>query len=898
MGKKNKKGNKGQKDIHQMLQQISAEQCFEQGKAFLEKGKARDAIDALKLAEKKNGDSASIRLLLYRAYLLRQDQLRSKGLIPEADAIKQLAIGLMPAPDQLAESDVLGYVSGASVAESLKLYINFSKNHSPSARMDQHLAYRLMMTDDWEPLDVLELSHPLRRDSSPAKEAVSLMNQGNWEDALQVLKMVPRGSPYAPIRLFCRAMVLFYQENDSEMLHTLSRIPEDFPFSRCIESLKYDVDRKNANISDPDLKSCLWEGSADPEKMVREILTCLKNSQIKQAALQISGFAKTLFPYDPVFATQQLLEAVVFSSQFKDYDLDDLQKMVRSVLPLHQAALVITKADMDDSPDPRQSMKKYLSLLEKEIPDLTYRNMVTGMVLVYVAHVLHSENPGHHSTKDMFGVFDKLMGLSRNGDDMDKIVLDIVVQSIELDPLNRKAYELLINLPRDSRPAKDAIERALLKMSVEFKDDPFPCLELATLYYENNAFRKAERVLGKAMERAPHDNRVLDRRALSLVISACKNLHRGKLHLVLPDLEKAEGFNSKKITPLIAEKRALLDLVANSEHAENFILKNFPAMNSPDRIRALGLLVQDAHAYGKPITSNHVKKLKHRLIQEIKQITPSSSDMITLLSPYPKEFKPVLPKQHIAHILLSNRSNLLDVIPDVDLIPTFELLFHKDILGFMAGELQKRLRNINRTQALPMLFFLITLRYMTGHSYCSERYKDVMAMADDSMKKELETLSKKLSRHASGYLKSSLEHFNFSALEDPFPIDDFLGSPFQDFDEDDFDEMDNPDKADNVLDMLKDVMPFLDEIGQGIDKEEILGLVKQVEDLVDELDIRGLPEGEIREIRNHIRSVPPMKKMLESMGEMMKFADSSDLSREARILLFGNNPKRKQLSLF
>ena len=73
MGKKNKKGNKGQKDIHQMLQQISAEQCIEQGKAFLEKGKARDAIDALKLAEKKNGDSASIRQLLYRAYLLRED---------------------------------------------------------------------------------------------------------------------------------------------------------------------------------------------------------------------------------------------------------------------------------------------------------------------------------------------------------------------------------------------------------------------------------------------------------------------------------------------------------------------------------------------------------------------------------------------------------------------------------------------------------------------------------------------------------------------------------------------------------------------------------------------------------------------------------------------------------
>jgi hypothetical protein len=213
------------------------------------------------------------------------------------------------------------------------------------------------------------------------------------------------------------------------------------------------------------------------------------------------------------------------------------------------------------------------------------------------------------------------------------------------------------------------------------------------------------------------------------------------------------------------------------------------------------------------------------------------------------------------------------------------------------------LRKKNQTQVRPMLFFLITLRYMTGISYCSERYRDVIAKADESTKKDLETLSKKLSRHASGYLKSSLEHFNFSSLEGTFPGTDFSDFPFPDSNDDDDDddyedEMDDLDEIDDVADMLNEFLPFLNEIGQGMSKKDVLQMVENVEGLVDELDIRGLPEGEIREIRNHIRSIPPIKKILDSMVEILKFADSKGLSREAKILLSGKNPKRKQLSLF
>lgn len=337
----------------------------------------------------------------------------------------------------------------ASVEDSLKLYIQFSKGHSPSVRLDQHLAYRLMMTDDWGPLDALENSHPLRRDASPAMEAVSLMNRGNWEDALQVLKVIPRVSPYAPMRLFCRAMVLFYQENDGEMIQTLSRIPEDFSLNSCVESLKQCAAEKGSLINALPLRSrsCLLEGPENPEKMVPDILSCLKNRQIKQAAHHISSFVKILFPKSTGFATQQILETLMFSSLRIKFDFEDYYKLVNSLLPERLSLLVMAKGNLEGSPSPLQAAGKYLELLENEIPDLESRNMVSAMILMFAAKKLNSEKTGHQIVKNVRRQFAKLLGIREGDSDMEQVILGLVTHSIALDPMNRKAYEMLIDLP-------------------------------------------------------------------------------------------------------------------------------------------------------------------------------------------------------------------------------------------------------------------------------------------------------------------------------------------------------------------------------------------------------------------------------------------------------------------
>jgi tetratricopeptide (TPR) repeat protein len=892
MAKKFKKDNKSRKDLSQKLQQHPPEHLIEQGKAFLERGKARDAIEVLKQAEKKLGVSDTVRQLLFRAYLMREEQLRSKGLIPEANAIKKLAIAVMPSPGSLTEADMVDLISCASVQDAVRLYIDFTKSHSPSIQLDQHVAYRLMMTDDWQPLEKLDVSHPLRRDSRPVQDAVPLMNQGDWENALQALKSVPRVSPYAPIRLFCRAMGLFYQENDSEMMQTLSRIPNDFPLISSIKSIQHGV----GGLSDarPYIESCLWEGTTNPEKMAAAIIDCLKNRQIKQAATHISSFAKTIFPQSPVFATHQILEAIIFSSMRSHVSFDEFERFFASLLPSHQFKLLIAKAEIYTLDDLLQRVASYLDLLKDEIPNLENRNMVSGMLLLFAAKKMNSREFTDRRVHNLKPSAAKSLGFVESLDSADEVLLSLISRSIELDPLNRSAYELLIDTPRHSRQAKETTEKSLLKMSEVFPEDPFPCLELATLYYEKNAFRKAEQVLDEAARRAPHDNRVIDRRALSLVVAACKNHSRGKHHLVLSDMEKAEVFNSKRIVPIIAEKKILFDLMAQPDQIHKITIDVFQPLNLLDRLRAMGLLVQEVQFLDKIIKPRFARKMKDRLDTEIRRASLTPADVLALLSPFPKECRSILPSKHIAHILLSNTCNIFGVIPDADLIPTFELLFHQDIVGFMADELQKRLQKKDQPQSRQMQFFLITLKHMTGVSYCRDQYHEVVAKADAVELAQLETLSRKLSRHASGLLKSSLERFDFSVLEGNYPAKGFPGFPYPEGEED-FDEMDDDDDDEEDFDideMMRDIIPLLSEFG-GFNKGERREIIKSVEDFVEETGAKGLPDEMIRELRNIARAAPQMRKMIDSMADFVRItALTTYISREAQILLFGKRQKK------
>ena len=894
MNKKKHKSGRDKKNLSKTIHEVPVEQLIEQGKTLIEKGKARDAIDILKLAEKKYGSSDYIRLLLYRAYLLREEQLRFKGLLPEAEVVKKLAVALITDVSQLTETDLLAYIVSAPIRDAVKASMVISGNLELTVRLNRRLACRLMLSEEWDILNDLESSHPLMRDAAPVKEAVSLMNLGKWEKALQSLKPVSRSSPYSPIRMFCKAMVLFYQEHDDEMIQVLSRIPDDFPLMPVVKSLMGSapgLDRTAASAEQPYVQfQCLWDEPVNPEESVQNLLRFFNNRQLKQAFALIPSLAVAVFPQNPILCIQDIVELLI-SSLLRSADLpEDYFNLILSVLPNNDASLLVNKLSLSSSHNSLYRAGAYLSLLDEKITDEAHRAIVSSMILLKLAQNLIIEKPFFRSLKTGIDKFGTLMGISGHETDPEMLLISIFAHSIKIDPLNRQAYQFLANLPRDSRSAKDAVESVLREMSATFPDDPFPCLEMASIYYEKNAFRKAERVLEEAARRAPHDNRVMDRHALSLIISACKNLHRGKYHLASNDLEKAVQFNSKKISTLLAEKKILFDLVTHPDQIEEIILREMTLTNPIDRVRAWGLLLGEISAYGKPFAKGHVSQLEKKLSREMKLLPDLKvSDIILLLSPFPKEYSPVLPQQKIAHILLTRRPEIFRSIADAELVSTFVLLFDISILTFMVNEVQKRLSQKKQIHKLPMQFFLITVSYMTGNKYSTERYSDIIPLADQKMQKELESLSHKLSRHANGYLlKTALEHFSFSDLED-------FSLSFDDDDEnDDFYE-----DMEELADFLQSNKQLItDELNKNISLNDMDDLVNKVEAMVDEFDIRGKSDRNILELRTDLLSKPKERIMFDMLAELMKDARLPFLSREGRLLLFGKVQEREQLKLF
>ncbi len=891
MGNKDKKSRKGRANPQQKISQLSADQLLEQARNALDKGKAREAIDALKLAGKLD-KNAAIRPLLYRAYLLREDQLRSKGMTAEADVVRKMAFSMMPSLDTLTEVELFDYISRASVQESLTACSEFSRNQPLPEQTETHIAYRLMMLSEWEALEVLESSHPLRRHSGLMQEAISLMNAGNWEDAAQILKDIPRVSPYTPIRLFCRAMVQFYQENDGEMLKTLSRIPDDFPLHTVIENLKRYASSSSTS------QNLFSSTPVNLEAVVQEIMDAITTGRLQRAAVPVSILAKTIFPADPNFAAQHIIELIMPASVHSRDSAHDYLSLISSLLPHRRAVLTENKLRfMVTKISPLYEGAKYLSVLKKEITDPLQRDMVFSMIMVVIAQKF----------KDFIGLGQIILKASVprapvvdflwNESNPEMIIMKLAARACELDPLNRHAYQYLVSLPRTTRNAQKIVEDILLKMSEVFPEDPFPCLELASLYYRKNAFRKAENILAEASRRAPHDNRVIDRHALSLLVSSWKNFQRKKFHLMETDFRKAAQFNSRRVAPFLLEKQLLYNLLKDSTSFTMSERQELLQLNKLERLRILALLHGDIEALPKErFTAEAIIHTDNYMMQELKALSQlAAADIAMLLSPIPEEFRLILPSADIAHTLLEKRPSMFNSISDSELIETFILIFQDSILGFMAAELKKRLKKPQQPHRLQMRFFLITIGHISGISYDSSPYLALLQNADVEMMRTLETLSQKLSRHAAGRIKIALEHFSFNEIDMGIPGSYDDDSVDDDWDDDDWDDDEDNDDPDGGF--VDDLGALLNSIDTKIKAKEIKKLRIYIESLVDQLDLRGASKGRILFVRKSLLTDKKSIQLFVLMDKIIGITGRDELSREANILFSDKRTELQQMTL-
>jgi len=889
------KKKKQRKEAQKKLQNMNFDQLVEKGKENLEAGKPRDAISFFKVAGKRGSFSDEINAFLFRSYLMRESQLRDKGMLVEADTVRKQAREYMPEFKKVSEGDMEAYISTCPNKEAFDAYAEYIQANDRSAKTERLLANRLFTSGKWELLNKLDESLPLRCDAIPAQKAVLLMNSGNWEEALEALKPIGRSSCFAHVRMFCRAMVSFYREDDKDMLRALSMIPDDFPLKPVMESLKQirvDKDEDMEKTGAIPMLSCLWDGPVNKEKYVADLLYELEQKKFDQAKASICRLAEAVYPQDPTAARSHILQIIwnmANQEMISDYQF---QTMVRDLLPKEHAAILLAKTRLLNFTDPFSAVGKYLSVLENDFSDSKQRDMARSIILEYAVENVYEKrtNLKRYSHGMGFQRYKKLMGIT--SDDNEIMLIDMALESIRLDPYNKKGYELLAALPRLSRPAKNKVETILSSMAEYFPDDPYPCLELASLYYEKNAFRKAENILAEAMKRAPHDNRVIDRHALSLLISGDKNIKRGNPHLVIRDIEKAEKIGSKKVAPFIIEKLILFQLLTHKKDAKKLIEDELRDLSPTRQLRILAFLILDIKTRdmdSKKKSLKTIEKIFNNRLKKAKEF--SSSDIMKLLMPLEKEYLSILPSREIAPVFFKNSTNILKNFNDSEIIPLFDLIFAPDSFNVIKKEIQRRIKKATSNQRLVLNFYLVAIRHITGEIIDFDLFNDLIDQTEGPVKEELRTISRRLSKHAAGPLKDALERFDFDMFGGGYFDDDLFDDDYEDYDDDIFPVESLGEGLETFFEMLDILRSDPDLMDTGVEEGILEKWVEGLESFVDGSGFRGAPDYVIKSIRQLIRSNPESRLELDMLSKLIDPKKFPQLSHEARIFLYGKKKR-------
>lgn len=903
-----KKKKKIQKEAQKQVQNLTQDELLVKGREFLEAGKPRDAIACLKLAAKKQGQpDDETAALLFRAYLMREEQLREKNLIVEAEMVKKQAQEYMPEPETLSETDMLAYLPACSNREALDVYAGYLSGNKRSAAAEQFLANRLFKSNYWEFPDSMDENFPLRRDAEPMKKALPLMNEGKWEEAANILAPVSRTSPFASVRMFCKAMSAFYKEDDQDMLRALSMISEDFPLIRVVKSLRAAAGKGNPGTAAGRRIPCLWEGPVNMEADIRELMNCLEQRRFRQAQVLISDLSAAVYPADPLSARTFILE--ILWNMTVQYKMEEYEyyRIVSNLLPGPRGDLVLAKTGLLDFHRPFTGAGRYISLLEKEFPDSDTRKRAHAFVLCYLVQTIRHNRTDTFRDRRGTRKYKDILGIG-NPNDSESLLTDIIAESIRLDPYNRSAYETAAELPRISRNAKNKMETILTEMAERFPDDPWPCLELASVFYEKNAFRKAESVLEDAMKRAPHDRRVLERHALSLLISAEKNIKREKFHLVERDIEKAEKLGNKKLIPFIAEKRILCEIVShrnllkfgegkndrqlslfvNGKDLRTLISDELERLSVFERLKALALFITDIR-HRTPEQKKEISELSEKIFErELKHIDSlSSSDIVRLLSPLEKDYALLMSFRDTAPLFLKKQKDILKSADDGDIFMIFDLIFAPEWFGLIKKEIKRRLRKANKKEQILLNFYLAVIRHIGGEVRGSEIFEEIAAQAQVPLREELRAISRRLSGHASGALKKALEVFDFEILDE----DEGEYGEGEDYEDDDFFPDSKMDGLEKIIQRLKDFDPDHENIGT-VQKDFVEEIVPGFEAFIENIGVKGAPDFMIIALREIIRSDPGARRDFDMLAELMdRFGGKDRLSREARLVLYGKKKR-------
>ena len=901
---------------------------LEQVRQLLAQGDGRGALDRLKLV--KHGDGKppqELPLLRFCASIERARGLARSGLDKEAAAMRAQAArhraSLSTASTAaLAEEDLARYLRYLDSADALAVYSDYLKVKPPALAAERTLADLFVIRRCWDGLDGFEPSHPLRRDAGPVQESFDAMDAGDWERAAERLQSVPRRSPFAPWRVFCKAMKCFGDGDDAGLRQNLDLLPADFTLAGTVAEWRRVCAGAGAGGPVPVRRALGTEGTA-VSALGDDLSRALRHNESARTVERLMiALADALCPEEPLQARIDLLQIAGLAALRTKFSRESLVGLVRRLLPAERSAGLAARVDLllqQVSPD-RWDPAPAAALLDRlatEFPRAADRTLARGRVFEAMART------GHRAIRPEFlppRMLETLAVLLDGRFDRSELLFaELMAASLEADPYNREGYRFLLDLLPGHGDIKPRLRSTLELMAAHFPDDPEPWLELATLDYSMNAYRRAEHALAEARRRAPHDERTLDLQAVGFLKSADQSRKSGRFELAAKDLLRAEELGRPKLEGILQVKRILLDVVSadrNAAGTAEVVIPHLAGLSPAAQMRTLAALLHDLgenrHVKNvHPVMASGVRALLAVKAAALDDLHPDQR--VDLLAPLPADLQVLYNRRHVAPVLADWWPAILGRQEGDGLIAVFDLLMDCGGSAAVRAEIGRRLRGSKKADRDPLLLlYLAVIRYQAGDDHDSRRFTEALEAAHPSDRERLRAVSARLARFAQGILREALQKFDFALLDMPSLFDDggpsvaeMLGAILGVEDEDELDALfggpaeesadgkpaDEP-PLEELMNALRDGLAGASPGGRGPRQKPLFDdgtatELRALEDIINRYGLRGLPANVLQDVADIAREDTAIRRNLDSAARQYEAAGlRPGMTREARIFLY------------
>ena len=907
---------------------MSPRRLLDQAREVLAAGDGRKALDLIRQARDRDDSLAGLPLISFCASMQRARQLAAKGMDKEAATMRARADGYrasLSAP-ALSEDEWVEYVRYLDGGDALAAYADQLDGGTSLPRVERVLADRLVVQRFWVALDAFDEAHPLRRDAAAVRPGLDAMDAGDWAQAANLLQGVPRRSPYATWRLFCRAMVRFGAGDDDGLRRILDRLPDDFALARTVADWRRLVGRDAAGNGRPGAPKESEDGHGRVAVLAGELKRAIHAGNVRAAGTAIERLAGALYPEDPARARIDLLEIAGLATLRDLLPGGAVQRLSRRLLPADRVIgvasriLLVRQQVMPSAWNPVPAVA-LVDVLPVEFPRAQDRPLARACVLEALARTGRKAVDPEFLPPGMQEDLTALLG--RPVEDPGLLFVELMLASLEADPDNRDGYLFLLDLLRGRTGGKPRLQRVLQDMAARFPDDSTPWLELATLHYSRNAYRQAEGALEEARRRAPHDDRLLDLQAVGFLKSADQSRRKGRFALATRDLERAENLGRRVIESVLPAKWLLLEVVSGDADTSAAVARRVEGLPPGAQLRMLALLLRDLYDNNDvrnttPEMADVVWRLLSDGVSRAGECTPD--EIVQVLEPLPAELDLLYGDRHVAATFTRWWPALLERVDGERLPAVLDILMDCDRKDEVRAAIERRLRGVRKARRDPLLLFhLAVIRYEEGSDHDARRFRDVLKKADAATRERLRSAAARLARHTEEPLRNALQTFDFEPLDErpgpfgpgpPPGLEAFLaaleeqlqaagapGGPAA------LMRPVPPDPGDPALverfrraltEEAEEAPPGAAQQGTLFDRR-IYDELDRLDELIDDTRLRGEPRPLLRELAGNLRADEETRQALDRLGRDCLSAGLRDrLTPELHALLFPRKGKGKE----